>query len=50
MTNWAKMERKFVPKMNATMVKLMKDFGQMSLVDVQQYPDELITNCKMMRM
>ena len=33
MTTWNKLERKFVPKTNATMVKLVKEFGQMSLKD-----------------
>ena len=33
MTAWNKMERKYVPKTNATMVKLMKEFGEMSLDD-----------------
>ena len=33
MTAWKKLEQHFVPKTNATMVKLVKEFGQRSLKD-----------------
>ena len=49
MTAWNKLERKFVPKTNATMVKLVKEFGQMSLKDKKKDPDEWITELEYVR-
>ena len=49
MTAWNKIERKFVPKTNATMVKLVKEFGEMSLADVKKDPDEWITEIEFIR-
>ena len=49
MTAWNKIECKFVPKTNATMVKLVKEFGEMSLADVKKDPDEWITELEYIR-
>ena len=49
MTAWSKLERKFLPRTNATMIKLVKEFGQMSLSGPDKDPEEWITNLEYVR-
>ena len=42
MTAWRKLERKFLPRKNVTMIKLVKEFVQMSLAGLKKYPEEWI--------
>jgi hypothetical protein len=49
MTAWSKLERKFLPRTNATMIKLVKEFGQMSFSGPDKDPEEWITNLEYVR-
>ena len=48
-TGWLKLEKKFMPRTNATIIKLKKEFAEMSLVNPRDDPDEWVSRLEYVR-